>query len=67
MAANLRLGAYSNKINTVCRTGPSCSKGGYHVLLDKSLANTENNKKNDYPDTCPGHSDLSGGYHYPPF
>ena len=51
----------------ICRTGPSFSKAGYHVFLDKSLANTEHNKKNDYPDTCPGHSDLSGGYHYPPF
>ena len=29
----------------ICRTGPSCSKAGYHVFLDKSLANTENNKK----------------------
>ena len=47
----------------ICRTGPSCSKAGYHVFLDKSLANTEHNKKNDYPDTCSGHSDLSGGYH----
>ena len=29
----------------ICRTGPSFSKAGYHVFLDKSLANTEHNKK----------------------
>ena len=40
----------------ICRTGPSFSKAGYHVFLDKSLANTEHNKKNDYPETCPGHT-----------